>query len=256
MSLQACADLVARGDPDRFAAAMAAPVAARRVLFPLYAFNLEVARAPWLTQEPMIAEMRLQWWRDVLDEIAGSGPVRRHEVATPLAEALDPAGARLLDGLIEARRRDITGEPFDDAEALAAYLDATAGTLMWVAAQRLGAGAEAEPVVRGFAYGAGLAAWFRAIPELEARGRHPLPDGRPGAVQALARDGLRRIKLARASRRALAPRAAPALYSGWQAPALLRRAAADPVRVAEGRLDVSPFSRRLRLLALSTTGRW
>ncbi|RZV98806.1 MAG: phytoene synthase, partial [Rhodobacteraceae bacterium] len=32
MSLQACADIVAKGDPDRFAAAMAAPVAARRVL--------------------------------------------------------------------------------------------------------------------------------------------------------------------------------------------------------------------------------
>ena len=35
---------------------MAAPVAARRVLFPLYAFNVEVARAPWVTQEAMIAE--------------------------------------------------------------------------------------------------------------------------------------------------------------------------------------------------------
>ena len=71
MSLQACADLVQRGDPDRFAAAMAAPVAARKVLFPLYAFNLEVARAPWVTEEPMIAEMRLQWWRDALGEIGG-----------------------------------------------------------------------------------------------------------------------------------------------------------------------------------------
>ena len=50
MSVEACAALVARGDPDRFLSAMAAPVAARAVLFPLYAFNLEVAKAPWLTQ--------------------------------------------------------------------------------------------------------------------------------------------------------------------------------------------------------------
>ncbi|MEQ8366967.1 MAG: phytoene synthase, partial [Roseicyclus sp.] len=62
MSLQACAELVARGDPDRFRATMAAPVDARRVLFPLYAFNIEVSRAPWVTAEPMIAEMRLQFW--------------------------------------------------------------------------------------------------------------------------------------------------------------------------------------------------
>ena len=61
MSIQACADLVHRGDPDRFAAIMAAPVGARERLFPIFAFNLEVARAPWVTAEAMIAEMRLQW---------------------------------------------------------------------------------------------------------------------------------------------------------------------------------------------------
>lgn len=78
-----CAGIVERGDPDRFRAAMAAPPKARAVLFPLYAFNVEVSRAPWASQEPMIAEMRLQWWRDALDEIATGKPARRHEVVTP-----------------------------------------------------------------------------------------------------------------------------------------------------------------------------
>ena len=63
---------------------------ARRVLFPLYAFNIEVSRAPWVTAEPMIAEMRLQFWRDVVEEIAAGKPPRAHEVAAPLAER-DPA---------------------------------------------------------------------------------------------------------------------------------------------------------------------
>lgn len=79
MSVEACAKLVERGDPDRFLAVMAAPVAARAQLLPLYAFNLEVARAPWVTKEPMIAEMRLQWWRDV---VAEASP-RAHEVVSP-----------------------------------------------------------------------------------------------------------------------------------------------------------------------------
>ena len=83
MSIQACADLVARGDPDRFRAAMAAPVPARQVLFPIYAFAVEVSRAPWVTQEPMIAEMRLQWWRDVCDEIEAGKPARAQEVVGP-----------------------------------------------------------------------------------------------------------------------------------------------------------------------------
>jgi phytoene synthase len=77
MSLQACADLVARGDPDRFRATMATPPEARAVLFPIYAFNLEVSRAPWVTEEPMIAEMRLQFWRDVAEEIGQGAPPAR-----------------------------------------------------------------------------------------------------------------------------------------------------------------------------------
>lgn len=256
MSIDACAALVARGDPDRFLSAMAAPVAARAVLFPLYAFNLEVAKAPWMTQEPMIAEMRLQWWRDALAEIAGDGEVRRHEVTTPLAAILDANGARTLDGLIEARRWDIGTEPFEDEGAFAAHLDATAGTLMWSAARALGARDETEPVVRDFAWGQGLAAWFQAIPELEAAGKRPLVDGRPGAIQVLAREGLRRMRHARRSRHAVATSAVPALLSGWRAKPLLAQVARHPNVVADGRLGTSEFRRRATLLFRATTGRW
>ena len=81
---------------------MAAPVAAREKLFPIYAFNVEVARAPWVASEPMIGEMRLQWWRDALEEIAEGKGVRQHEVTTPLASVLDSDGARLFSGLAAA----------------------------------------------------------------------------------------------------------------------------------------------------------
>ncbi|MEO0703981.1 MAG: squalene/phytoene synthase family protein [Pseudomonadota bacterium] len=256
MTLQACADLVQRGDPDRFAAAMAAPVAARKVLFPLYAFNVEVARAPWVTEEPMIAEMRLQWWRDALEEIAGGTAPRRHEVVTPLAEVIAPATAQALDRAVAARRWDIYKEPFEDDTHFADHIDATSGTLTWAAARSLGAPDETESVVRDIAWGAGLAAWFQAIPELEARGRRPLPDGRPGAVQTFARQGLSRITRARRSRHGLPPSATPALLAGWRAQGILRRAAADPGRVADGMLDGSEFAKRAGLLWCAMTGRW
>ncbi|WP_284266838.1 squalene/phytoene synthase family protein, partial [Roseicyclus amphidinii] len=126
MSLQACADLVARGDPDRFRATMAAPVAARRVLFPLYAFNIEVSRAPWVTDEPLIAEMRLQFWRDVVEELAAGKPPRAHEVALPLADAIPADVAGALDPLVTARQWDIYREPFEDRAAFDAYIADTA----------------------------------------------------------------------------------------------------------------------------------
>ena len=94
--VKACAALVQRADPDRFRATMAAPVSARSVLFPVYALNVEVARAPWVTQESMIAEMRLQWWRDALQQIAEGTAVRRHEVVTPLSRVLSPHLAGIL----------------------------------------------------------------------------------------------------------------------------------------------------------------
>ncbi|WP_262983172.1 squalene/phytoene synthase family protein [Paracoccus mutanolyticus] len=52
----------------------------------LYALNLELARAPLASAEPLIAEMRLQWWIERLEEI-GAGAVPSHELLGPLAGA-------------------------------------------------------------------------------------------------------------------------------------------------------------------------
>ena len=254
--LNACADQVRRADPERFLAAMAAPVAARKVLFPIYAFNAEVARAPWVTQESMIAEMRLQWWRDVLEEIRAGGNVRRHEVASPLAEVLDEEGTRLLDDLILARRWDIYRDPFEDEAAFQDHLLKSSGHLMWAAARALGARAEAEASVLDAGYAHGLGNWLRAIPALEQAGRIPLVDGRPEAVQELAKEGGVRLTKARQARGVIPSKAVGALLPAWKTAAILRRAVQNPVNVAEGRLDVSPMKSRLTLMARAATGRW
>jgi phytoene/squalene synthetase len=255
-AIGACAGLVERGDPDRFAAVMAAPVAARGPLFVLYAFNLEVARAPWVTKEPMIAEMRLQWWRDVLAE-AVAGKRRAHEVAGPLADLIVARGldVAVLDRLVEARRWDVYTDPFEDAAALEAYLDDTAAGLMWAAAQALGARPADEAAVRGLGWATGLANYLRAVPDLEARGRLPLVDGRPEAVAALARRGLARLASSRPGLRRLPVGARPALIAGWQADGLLRQVMAEPLRVAEGRMGLSEFARRLGLIKAGVFGR-
>ncbi len=257
MSLEACAERVRRGDPDRFLATLAAPPAGRARLWPLYAFNLELARAAWVSAEPAIGEMRLQWWREAVAAAAG-GETRAHEVAAPLAGLIRTAGlpVALLDAMAVARRREVWREGFADPDALAAHLEATAGTLMWLAALALGAPAAAEPAVRDFAFGAGLAAWLRAVPTLSARGVPALPDDRPEAVAALARAGLARIARARAARRTVPAAATPALLAGWQAPGLLALAAAQPARVAEGRLALPEIRRRGILALRAATGRW
>ena len=252
--LTACADTVQKGDPDRFLATMAAPVSARPLLFTLYAFNIELSRAPWASQESMIAEMRVQWWRDVGAEIATGTAVRRHYVATPLAALLDQGAAKAIDAMAEARRWDIYRDPFEDEAAFDRYIDATSGGLMWMAAASLGSAD--EQVVRDYAYGVGLANYLQAIPNLEAQKRVPLLDGSTNGVQRLADRGLDRIATARRARNTVSQAARPALLSGWQAEAVLRQVRAEPTRVAAGALGTSEFRKRIALMWQAATGRW
>lgn len=256
MSIAECAAITGKGDPDRFLAAMAAPVAARAALFPLYAFNVEVTRAPWASAEAMICEMRLQFWLDVLGEIASGAAPRAHEVAAPLAEVLRSRALPVdaLRDLVEARRWDIYRAPFETGAQFDQYLEATAAGLMWISARAVGAPESAEAAVRGVGWAGGLAAFLRAVPELKARGRQPLVSERPEDVAALAREGLARLA---AARRAGLPKAAvPALRAAWRAEPTLRRAARAPERVLAGGVEESGAARRLGLWRRVLTGGW
>ncbi len=249
-------DRVARADPDRHAAARAAPPDARAPLLALYAFNLEIARAPYVATEPMIAEMRLQFWADTLDDIAAGRPARAHEVAEPLAAAWRAHDLPVALGheMIAARQWDIARAPHPDTTALHAHIDRSAGHLTWLAAKVLGAPDTAQDTVRAFARGAGLANWLAAVPALRATGRAPLPDG--ADIAALARDGQAALARARAARDRVPAACAPALLAGAQADAILRAARAAPSRVTAGTLVPSEFRRRGTLALRALTGRW
>ena len=253
MTVAACAALVERGDPDRFVAVMAAPAHVRAQLLPLYAFNLEVARAPWVTEEPLIAEMRLQWWRDVVENTA-SGAARAHEVAGPLHDLIRDFGlpVEVLDRLIAARRWDIHREAHDGPEALEAYLEDTGAGLMWLAARALGAPDTAEMPIRAFGWASAAAGYLAAIPKLMALGRQPLPDG--VTAKGLAEMGLERLKIARAARKSVPRGITPALLAGWQTKGLLRQAKVNPDRVAAGQLQLSEFARRGGLIRAAFIG--
>jgi 15-cis-phytoene synthase len=252
--LSACAALVQKGDPDRFMAAMAAPVAARVALLPIYALNVEVARVPWVTHEGLIAEIRLQWWRDGLAEIAAGTTSAPHEVLTPLARVVTARQAGELGELIAVRRWDIYKEPFDNPAHFTRYIDQSAGTLMWVAARALGPADEG--VVRDYAYASGLANWLRAVPHLQERGRVPLLDASPEAIRDLARGGLERLARARQNRALVSKAASAALLVGWQAQTVLKQVLVDPERVAAGTLGQSEVGRRAALMYRVVTGRW
>ena len=175
--------LVARVDPDRWLSSrLIADPQARADAIALYAYDHELARAPRVASNPLLGEIRLTWWREVLDEIFGDRPVRRHPTAQALAEAV--RRRRLpratLEAMIDARYRELEGEPMsaDEAEAwsrgtageaarlVAHVLDAAAdgakaqaGGAAWALARRGGADAGQVADLLARARGLGVAAF-------------------------------------------------------------------------------------------------
>jgi phytoene synthase len=110
-------ETVRAADRDRFLAALFAPEPARSDLLALLAFDHELARTRTVTREPMLARIRLQWWREAVAEAAAPGTpraqpiveslsetVRRHHLATEGLEALIDAHEEEIDGALDVVR--------------------------------------------------------------------------------------------------------------------------------------------------------
>ena len=153
---------IRRVDPDRWLASrFVADRSVRADLVALYAFNHELARAADVASQPLAAEIRLAWWREAVEEMFEARPVRRHPTAQALAEAVARRWLPrdVLEGLVDARLRDLDAWPLSPAE-VQGYLDATAGRLMATAARILDPDSDPHSV-RHAAQAWGLAGLWR-----------------------------------------------------------------------------------------------
>jgi len=175
--LSYCAGLIRRQDPDRYLTALFAPADRREALLALYALNLELARARENVREPIMGQMRLQWWREGLAEMRTGRP-RAHEVIQALSAAnaarrLTPA---LLDALIDARERDMDPAPPADLAELIAYAEGTSSNLVELALEVLGEPSPAERAAgRTIGIAWALVGLLRAVPFHAAQRRIYLP---------------------------------------------------------------------------------
>lgn len=112
-------EVVRRADPDRWLASrFIADPAKRADVIALYAFDYELRRAVEGASNPILAEIRLTWWSEVLDQIYTGVPVRLH----PTAQALE----------LVVRRRSLPREPLEaalDARLYALEGDRAAGEI-------------------------------------------------------------------------------------------------------------------------------
>jgi len=151
----AAREALKQADPDRYRAALMASAQGRDDLLILYAFHYELSKVPDVTSEPMLGQIRYEWWREAIDEIYGQREVRRHEISTPLTELLRRRDVPRfwIDRLIDGRARDLDPQPFADMADARDYARRTSGQLMQIAVKILGGDPEEPMLKAGEAWG-------------------------------------------------------------------------------------------------------
>ena len=176
--LSPVAALVREHDRDRFQTALFAPAERREALFALYAFNYEIARVREIVSEPMLGQIRLEWWREVIEAAYAGEPPRRHETVLALDVAIRDRGFDRadLERLIDTRERDFEPEAPPSLAELEDYAEGSSATLVRLALQLLGTDpAAAAAVSRPIGIGYALAGLLRAMPFHAAAGRSYVP---------------------------------------------------------------------------------
>jgi phytoene/squalene synthetase len=170
------AEVVRTQDRDRYIADLFAPEPARRHLFALHAFSVEVARVRDVVRDPALGEIRLQWWRDAIEQGDGGGnPIATALTATMARFAL-PKGA--FDRLIDARLFDLYDDPMPTLNDLEGYAGDTSSALFHLAAMVLAGGRDPGTAIgaghAGVAYA--LTGLLRALPRHAARRQCYFPE--------------------------------------------------------------------------------
>ncbi|PZM11183.1 phytoene/squalene synthase family protein [Rhizobium tubonense] len=129
-----CLATLRETDRDRYLACLLSPQDKRRSLAALYAFNAELARIRDLVHEPLPGEVRMQYWRDLLEGNA-HGSSEANPIAAELLTAIEAERlprATLID-MIDARIFDLYDDPMETRSALEGYAGETASALIQLA---------------------------------------------------------------------------------------------------------------------------
>ncbi|GAP87494.1 putative squalene phytoene synthase [Rosellinia necatrix] len=186
---QYCIAQLRQSDYDSFLVRNFIPRSRRDAYDAFRAFNLELVRLPELVSNPMIGQLRFQFWRDAVNNtFAGCPPkepimILLHEVLSQLAAVspeTNPASVRFwLLRIIGTREKHADNRPFPTLSALEEYAENTYSTLMYSTLAALSVQSmHVDHLASHIGKACGIAAMCRGIPVL-ASSTPPVqsPDG-------------------------------------------------------------------------------
>ncbi|CAJ2506676.1 Uu.00g078620.m01.CDS01 [Anthostomella pinea] len=138
---QYCVAQLRQSDYDSYLIRNFIPKARQDAYDAFRAFNLELVRLPDLVSNPAIGQLRMQFWRDAVNNtFAGKPPkepimILLHKVLSQLAETSpghSPSSIKFwLLRLINTREKYMDNRPFTSLESLEEYAENTYSTLMY-----------------------------------------------------------------------------------------------------------------------------
>ena len=170
----------ARFMPDRTLATSFLEPEARARVIAIILFAYEIGRARSVVSEAGLAAIRLQWWRDTIEQIYAGHVVRAQPTAIALAGAIQEANLpeNLFIAMIDGHEREIETFPFVTWQDLNAYLDLTQGNLIRLSLLASGLPAittHSDEAARQAGIATGLAHLLRVMPQWSQRRSMWLP---------------------------------------------------------------------------------
>jgi len=272
-----CLRALRETDHDRYLASLLTPEDRRAAIAALYAYNAELARVRDVVREPLPGEVRLQYWRDLLEGSA-HGDTAANPVAAELLRAIETWRLPVapLVAMADARIFDLYDDPMETTDMFEGYAGETAAALIQLVALVLDAKAAegAAEIVGHAGVAQAVAGALLLMPVHRARGQVYLPaqilasvgldregfladpgDGRASAaIQAFAGFGLDHLRKARAAG-GLPKSLLPAFLPVTQAEPVLKRASKIGADVLKGDIRAPQWRRQLSMMRLLWTGR-
>ena len=138
--LSPCGQLVQQYDRDRYLCALFTDTIRREALFSIYAFYYEISRIKFRVTDPLLGQIRFQWWRESIDKVL-EGRIERHEIIIGLDAAIRNYKLHriLFFDLIDIWESGLTGFRFTTIKELIDFCLETDGKLGDIALEILNA---------------------------------------------------------------------------------------------------------------------
>lgn len=172
-----CRDLIIKHDRDR--AALISGLRSQADLWPLFAFNHEIAKTREVVSETRLGLIRLQWWRDAITKLYQTPKetdTAPHEILTALRPVIRKYDLplSLFEDMIYAREFDLEDVMPADMDGLKAYCALTL-TPLHKLALRITGEQMAEDDIKAHSTAYGMIGILRAAPFFAMQNRCLLP---------------------------------------------------------------------------------